>query len=116
MKQVVSDVFLTSANAITLAGEIVNVDGSGNRVAASISGPKIIIMIVGLNKITDNLSAALERSQRVAAETNAQRLNTATPCNSMGECSDCASPDRICNITVIQHRRPAGKNLQGITM
>lgn len=112
-KQVVSDVFLTSANAITLEGEIVNVDGYGNRIAASIFGPKIIIMIVGVNKITDNLSAALERSQRVAAVTNAQRLKTTTPCNITGECNDCASPDRICNITVIQHRRPAGKHFAG---
>lgn len=106
LKQVVSDVFLTSANAITLGGEIVNIDGLGNRVAATIFGPKCVIVIVGINKITQNLTEALERSQQVAAVYNASRLNTATPCNSTGECSDCSSPNRICNVTVIQHRRP----------
>lgn len=104
-KQGASDVFLTSANAITLAGEIVNIDGMGNRVAAAIFGPKSVIVIAGVNKITQNLTEALERSQQVAAVQNAQRLNAGTPCNSTGECMNCASPGRICNVTVIQHRR-----------
>ena len=111
-QQVISNVFLTSANAITLAGEIVNIDGGGNRVAASIFGPECVIIIAGVNKITLNLSEALEHSKQVAAVNNAKRLNTATPCKSTGECSDCSSPNRICNITVIQHRRPGGQSIK----
>ena len=112
-KQAVSDYFLTSANAITLAGEIINVDGFGNRVAASIFGPKNVIMVVGINKITQDLSEALERSQHIAAVKNAQRLNSSTPCNSTGECSDCDSPGRICNISVVLHRKPGGGGQTG---
>jgi len=106
-KQVISDVFLTSANAVTAAGEIVNIDGLGNRVAGAIFGPKCVIVIVGVNKIAQDIDKALERSHSVAAINNARRLNLPTPCSKTGECIDCNSPQRICNISVIQHRRPA---------
>ncbi len=106
-KQLVCDVFLTSANAVTVEGEIVNIDGVGNRVASTIFGPKKVIMVVGLNKITDNLAEAIERSKNVASVQNAKRLNRTTPCTKTGSCSDCSSPDRICNVTVILHRRPS---------
>lgn len=112
-KQTVADYFLTSANAITLAGEIVNVDGFGNRAAASIFGPTNVIMIVGINKVTQDLNEALERSRHTAAVKNAQRLNSSTPCNTTGECSDCASPGRICNVSVILHKRPSWGKLPG---
>lgn len=106
LKQTTSDVFLTSANAITLAGEIINIDGLGNRVAAAIYGPKAVIVIAGMNKLATNLHTALDRIHNVAAVNNARRLQIPTPCSVTGKCTDCSSPTRICNITVIQHRRP----------
>ncbi|KKM10053.1 hypothetical protein SY88_15520 [Clostridiales bacterium PH28_bin88] len=105
-EQVVSDVFLTSANAVTTDGEIVNIDGAGNRVSATIFGPRKVIMMIGVNKIVRDVPAALERSQQVAATINAVRLGRETPCAKTGQCTNCSSPDRICNVTVVLHRRP----------
>ena len=105
-QQLTSDVFLTSSNAITESGHLVNVDGAGNRVAAMIFGPKKVIVVAGVNKIVKNLEEALDRVNNVAAPMNAKRLNRKTPCAVTGQCTDCRSPERICNITTIIHRKP----------
>lgn len=101
-----SDVFLTSTNAVTLDGILVNVDALGNRVGAMAFGPRQTVMVFGVNKIVADLEAALHRAQAIASPINAKRLNRTTPCTVTGECSDCNSPDRICNITTIIERRP----------
>jgi len=101
-----ADYFLSSANAITKEGLIVNIDGSGNRVASTIFGPGHVIFVIGANKITPDLDSALYRAHNYVAVTNAKRLNMATPCVKSGECSDCRVADRICCITVILERAP----------
>ncbi|KKM11964.1 hypothetical protein SY88_06165 [Clostridiales bacterium PH28_bin88] len=108
-EQVVSEVFLTSSNAVTMSGELVNIDGAGNRVSATIFGPKKVIVVVGVNKIVKDVAAGIERSQQVAAVMNAARLKRDTPCTKTGKCTDCNSAERICNVTVILHRRPRDK-------
>lgn len=90
-----SDYFFCSANALTMNGEIVQLDGSGTRVAPMIWGPKKVVMVVGMNKIVQNIEAANERLKYIAPM-NAKRLNAKTPCTRIGECVDCKSPDRIC--------------------
>lgn len=106
-KQLTSDVFLTSSNAVTEEGELVNVDGGGNRVAAMIYGPGQIIVVIGMNKITEDLEDALNRVMNVAAPMNCKRLGRKTPCAETGRCEDCDVPDRICNITTIIERSPS---------
>ena len=101
-----TDVYLTSTNAITLQGEIVNVDGNGNRVATMIYGPKRAIIVCGVNKISNDLIDALDRLRKQAAPPNSKRLNRKTPCTMTGECADCNSPERICNVTTIIHKKP----------
>ena len=101
-----SDVFITSTNAVTETGELVNIDGTGQRVAAMIFGPKKVIVVAGVNKITGDLEEGLWRASNVAAPMNARRLHPKTPCAETGECSDCVAPGRICGITTIIHRRP----------
>jgi L-lactate utilization protein LutB len=101
-----SDVFITSTNAVTETGELVNVDGTGQRVAAMIFGPKKVIVVAGVNKIAGDLDECLWRASNVASPMNAKRLSRKTPCTVTGECEDCDSPERICNITTIIHRRP----------
>lgn len=105
-RQLTSDVFITGANAISMDGQIVNVDGVGNRVASSIFGPKKVIFVAGINKLVPTLADALSRSRGVAGVMNATRFECHTPCVELGRCSDCQRPDRICNVTVIFHRRP----------
>jgi len=101
-----SDVFITSTNAVTETGELVNIDGTGQRVAAMIFGPKKVVVVAGVNKITGDLEEGLWRASNVAAPMNARRLHPKTPCAETGECSDCVAPGRICGITTIIHRRP----------
>ena len=105
--QLSCDVFLTSANAITLNGEIVNRDGVGNRVAAMIFGPKKVIIVAGVNKLVENLEAAEVRIKTVAAPLNNKRLNRPNPCVKTGVCTDCSTPTRICNVTTILNKRPS---------
>lgn len=95
-----ADTYLTSTNAITEAGELYNVDGRGNRVAAMIYGPDQVIVVTGTNKIVRNHEEAIERNRRVAAPANVRRLDRKTPCGSLGYCTDCDSPDRICSAYV----------------
>ena len=91
-----ADVFLSSANAMTEDGIIVNIDGYANRVSAIANGPKKVIFIVGINKICDDLDGAMKRARNVAAPINAQRFGLSTPCAKTGSCFDCKSPDTIC--------------------
>lgn len=105
-KQLTCDVFLTSTNAITLDGKIVNVDGAGNRVAAMIFGPKKAIVVVGINKVAKDTAEAEQRIKMYAAPINNKRLNRPNPCTVTGECMDCQGPGRICNVTTIMHKKP----------
>jgi hypothetical protein len=100
------DVLLVSANAVTLDGKLVNLDGMGNRVTAMAFGVKKVVLLVGINKIVRDVDEALERVQKVIAPYHAKYLGLKTPCAVTGECSDCDSPMRICNITTILSKKP----------
>lgn len=91
-----ADVFLSSANAITEDGVLVNIDGNSNRVSAIAQGPKKVVMIVGMNKVCSDVDGAIKRARNVAAPINAQRFGLSTPCAKTGACMDCKSPDTIC--------------------
>jgi hypothetical protein len=103
-----SDIFITGTNALTLDGKIVNVDAVGNRVAAMLFGPDKVIIVVGINKIVENLEKALERIRKTAAPLNVKRhpqFDPIPPCSLTGICTDCSSAWRICNKTVIIERQ-----------
>lgn len=105
-----ADTYLLSSNAITEQGEIYNVDGNGNRVAAMIYGPDQVIIIVGVNKIVKDLKECEERLNRIASPTNAKRLNKNTPCVKTGYCMNCNSEDRICcDYVVMKKQRNKGR-------
>lgn len=106
-KEITSDVFVSSTNALTMDGKLVNIDGVGNRVTAMIYGPKKVIVVTGLNKIVDNLEAAITRIKMVACSQNAMRLGRDVPCALTGKCADCDSPERMCNVTTIIEKKPA---------
>ena len=109
-RALVADTFLTSANAISLDGQMVNIDGNGNRVAAIVYGPRQVIVVAGMNKVEDTLEAAITRARTVAAPMNQQRFDLPNPCGATGSCCDCRSETCICNhILVTRHCRPAGK-------
>lgn len=92
-----ADAFFLGANAISLTGEVVQIDGNGSRVAPMIYGPKRVYIIAGTNKITSTLEEAQKRARQIAGPLDAKRLNKKTPCSITGKCIDCQSPDRICN-------------------
>ncbi|MBR5794584.1 MAG: lactate utilization protein [Erysipelotrichaceae bacterium] len=105
-----ADVYVTSTNAITLQGELYNVDGLGNRVAAMIFGPKKVIVVAGYNKICKDEETAKKRICMVAAPMNTERLNKDTPCRKVGECCNCNSEQRICDAYVaIKRSHEAGR-------
>lgn len=105
-----ADVYITGANALSLDGQMVNIDGNGNRVAAIIYGPTSVIVIAGMNKVSETLEGAIQRARTVAAPINAQRFPGQSPCRMNGVCGDCKSPDCICNhIVITRHCRPAGR-------
>ena len=91
-----ADVFLASANAMTEDGELVFIDGNSNRVSAIAQGPRKVVLIVGMNKVCNDLDGAMKRARNVAAPINAQRFGLSTPCSKTGACMDCKSPDTIC--------------------
>lgn len=93
-----ADVMIASSNAVTLDGKLVNLDGMGNRVAAMIFGPEKVILAVGMNKVVPDLETAMARVKHYAAPVNAIRLGLKNPCVENGLCSDCRSPQRICNM------------------
>jgi hypothetical protein len=104
--QMRSDLFIASANALTMTGEIVNRDGCGNRINSMTFGPPQVILVVGKNKIVPDMDAALDRIENFAAPIRAMSLARKTPCVVTGQCMDCDSPERICRITSIIHRKP----------
>ena len=91
-----ADVFLSSVNAMTEDGILVNIDGNANRVSAIAQGPKKVLFIVGMNKVCDDIDGAMKRARNVAAPSNAQRFGLTTPCAKTGSCMNCKSPDTIC--------------------
>jgi len=105
-RQLLCDLFLTSTNALTMDGKLVNIDGIGNRVAAMVFGPKKVIVVCGRNKLVNDVHQALDRIKNYAAPANAKRLDYKLNCAQTGFCSDCQSPHRICNITVIIEKKP----------
>ena len=105
--QMTSDLFLSSSNAITLNGELVNIDGLGNRVNSINFGPGKVILVAGYNKIVDDVEEAIKRIKNITAPLNARRLNIDVPCAKVGRCVDCNSPNRICRVIVIHERRPS---------
>jgi hypothetical protein len=103
------DLFLLSANALTVDGRIVNTDGNGNRIAASIHGPGRVVYVIGRNKIVEGgIDAAIARIRNCACPPNARRLGRPTPCALEGRCGDCDLPERMCKVTVIFDRKPTG--------
>ena len=103
-RTVMADYYLMSTNAITMNGELVNIDGFGNRVACLCSGPEHVIIIAGMNKVVNSVEDGIERIRTKAAPPNTTRLNKDTPCARTGVCGDCFSPDCICSQTVVTRR------------
>jgi L-lactate utilization protein LutB len=101
------DVFLSSVNALTADGVMVNLDGGGNRVAGMCSGPKKVIIALGINKIVDSLDLAIHRTRHQVAVINAMRLKRKTPCAETGVCSDCSATERICAALLILFKKPS---------
>ena len=105
-----ADYFLSSANALTQDGILVNIDGNANRVSAIAQGPKHVLMIIGMNKVCPDLDSAMKRARNVAAPINAQRFGLKTPCAKTGLCMDCKSPDTICcQFLITRFSRHAGR-------
>lgn len=105
-----ADVFLSSSNAITQDGILVNIDGNANRVSAIAQGPRKVVMIVGMNKVCDDWDGAMKRARNVAAPINTQRFGLNTPCTKTGTCMDCKSPDTICcQFLITRFSRHAGR-------
>lgn len=109
-----ADVYITSSNAITEDGKLVNIDGTGNRCAAMFYGPETVIFVIGKNKIAKNFEAAIARIKEIACPNNAKRLKKSTPCGVTGRCTDCNSDDRMCNVTTIIERPTRGKTMHVI--
>ena len=105
-----ADVFLSSVNAMTQDGILINIDGNANRVSAIAQGPRKVVFIVGMNKVCDDLDGAMKRARNVAAPINAQRFEINTPCKKTGKCMDCKSPDTICcQFLITRYERHPGR-------
>jgi hypothetical protein len=112
-RQLTCDLFLSGTNALTLSGELVNIDATGNRVAAMFFGPRKVIVVAGRNKLVDGtVPDAIQRVKNWATPPNSRRLNFKTPCASTGFCSDCNSPDRLCRVATIIDRKPRFTDLR----
>jgi hypothetical protein len=105
-RQQICDVFICSSNAISIQGELFNIDGHGNRVAAMAFGPRRVIVIAGVNKLVADEEAAWQRIRTIAAPINFKRLNRPNPCAKQGVCMNCNLPTRGCNIYVATRRKP----------
>lgn len=103
-KTVMADAFLMSTNAITVNGELVNIDGASNRVACLLHGPKEVYVLVGMNKVTGSIESAIERIRTYACPANTIRLNRNTPCALTGKCGKCFGDESICSNIVITRR------------
>lgn len=110
-EELTAEVFLASSNAVTLTGELVNIDGIGNRTGAQSFGPGKIILVAGINKLARDVTEGLWRTRNVAAPMNARRTGAKTPCAVTGHCSDCDSPDRICRVVTILERQPSRSDI-----
>lgn len=109
-KCLMAEVFVTGANALSLDGQMVNIDGNGNRVAAIVYGPDSVVVIAGMNKVVDTLEDAVTRARTVAAPLNKQRFNLDTPCEATGTCANCKSDGCICNqILITRNCKPTGR-------
>ena len=106
-KAVLSDYFLMSSNAITLDGELINIDGTGNRVACLTYGPKNVIMIVGMNKVVNDVEDGIKRVRNFASPPNTLRLGLKTPCSMTGRCGNCYGDTCICSQIVVTRRQSA---------
>jgi len=112
-QQLTCDLFLSGSNALTMHGELINIDATGNRVAAMFFGPRMVIVVVGRNKLVDGTpQEAITRVKQWATPPNAKRLNFNTPCAKTGFCSNCNSPDRLCRVTTIIDRKPRFTDLR----
>lgn len=110
LKAFSADVYLSSANAISEDGVIVNIDGAGNRVAAITWGPKKVIFVIGLNKVTQTVEVALSRARGTASPINSARFDIKTPCKADGVCHNCNSPECICNYVHFLRNSPKGRH------
>ena len=107
-----ADVYLSSANAISEDGVIVNIDGNGNRVAAITGGPRKVIFVIGLNKVAPTVEAAIARARSTASPINSQRFDVQTPCRVDGVCHNCNSPESICSyIHLLRNSRNQGRHV-----
>ncbi|MCX8084166.1 MAG: lactate utilization protein [Calditerrivibrio sp.] len=113
-RQQTCDLFITSSNAITEDGKLVNIDGVGNRVNAMLFGPKKALLIVGINKIVKCVDDGIKRIKRIASPMNAKRLGVNTPCAKLGYCVDCDSPQRICRVISIIEKKPIPSDIEVI--
>lgn len=112
LKAFSADVYLTSANAISEDGVIVNIDGNGNRIAAISWGPKRVIFVIGLNKVAQTVEAALARARGIASPINSQRFEMNTPCKLDGKCHNCNSPESICSyVHFLRNSRGGGRHI-----
>ena len=111
VKAVQADVYLTSTNAISQEGVLVNTDGTGNRVSAMFYGPDTVIVVCGINKMAKDLQSAIDRVKNVACPLNARRLGLNTPCAQTDNCNDCDSPQRMCKVTVLLEQPTNGKTV-----
>jgi len=110
-RQLSCDLFFSSTNALTIKGQLVNIDGTGNRVGAMAFGPRKVVLIVGVNKIVHDVDSALRRIKEVVVPPNAHRMGYAPPCTKTGVCVDCNSPERVCRITTIIERQPRDSHI-----
>ncbi len=115
-KAFIADFYFSSANALSEDGVIVNIDGTGNRVAAITWGPQKVIFVIGLNKVAQDVNAALQRARSTASPINAARFDIKTPCQADGTCHNCNSPESICNyIHFTRNSFPAGRHIVILT-
>lgn len=101
-----AQVYITSANGLSESGDIINIDGRGNRVAGTLMKKEKVYIIIGANKVAPDFDRALERARNIAAPKNSQRLSKKTPCAATGHCHDCAAPERICSALVVFWQKP----------
>lgn len=105
LKNFDADTFITGTNAVTVDGQLFNIDGNGSRVAPMIYGPKQVVVVVGVNKLVDTVEDAVYRTRQIAAPLDAKRLHKNTPCVKLGRCVDCRHEQRICNDFVLISRQ-----------
>ncbi|AEG59753.1 lactate utilization protein [Desulforamulus ruminis] len=110
-KEMLSDLYLCSSNAITLDGALVNIDGMGNRIAAMNFGPKKVIVVVSVDKVCKDEAAAFDRLETIAAPMNNKRLETSNPCIKTGICADCQGKTRICRMYSVTRKKPMATDI-----